>query len=72
MQGIKINGFGLTVIIVAVAPLATALSLTNVDPVGRLIAGPLKPARIHKGLGQIERMTIDALPVLTYPAKTQG
>jgi len=59
-------------IIVAVAPLATALGLTNVDPVSRLITGPLKPARIHKGFGQIEGMDIGLLPVGAQAPEVEG
>jgi hypothetical protein len=72
MQGIQVDGFGLAVIKIAVAPFAAALGLTDIDPVGRLITGPRKPAGIHKSLGQIQGMSIESLPVPAQPLKTEG
>ena len=44
--------------------LATARRTTDVDPVGRAIARALEAGAIHIGLRQVDRVSVDALPVL--------
>jgi len=63
MQRIKINRLRLTVVVIVVTLLGIALGLSHIDPVGGLIASPLKPALIHKGFSQIKGMTISGLPI---------
>ena len=39
--------------------------LSKINPIGRLIAGPLKPSlRIDEGLQPNDLMTVDLLPIL--------
>ena len=64
MQGIKIDRLGLTMIVVAIASLSAPLGQAHIDPIGSLIADALKAAQIHKGLSQVEGMTIDRLPIV--------
>jgi hypothetical protein len=64
MQGIQVDSLRLTMILVAIASLGMALSLSHIDPVRGLIADALKPALIYKSLGQIQGMTITAVPIL--------
>jgi hypothetical protein len=65
MQGIKIDRLGLAMIVVAVASLGAALGQAHIEPVGGPIAGALKTAQVHKGLSEVEGMTIEGLPILT-------
>ena len=64
MQGIKINGLGLAMIVVAIASLGAAFGQAHIDPVGSSIAGTLKTTQVHKGLRQVEGMAIDRLPII--------
>jgi len=65
MQGIKIDRFGSTMMVVAIASLGAAFGQTHIDPVGSLIAGTLETAQIHKGLSEVKGMTINRLPIMT-------
>ena len=65
MQGIKVDGFWLTVIAIGVALLGTAFGLAHTEPIGCPVAGAFKPADVNKGFGQVNRVTIDFFPVST-------
>jgi hypothetical protein len=71
MQGIKIYGLWLTVIVIVVAPFGTAFGLAHFKPIGCPIAGAFEAGDIHKGFGQIDRVPIDLFPVSAYPLDTQ-
>jgi hypothetical protein len=64
MQGIKIDGLGLAVIVVMIASLGAPLGQAHIDPVGSSIAGALKTTHVHKGLCEIEGMSISRLPIV--------
>jgi hypothetical protein len=50
--------------------------LSQIEPVGRLITGPLEPLQVHKGLLEVDRMLIEPLPVrgqsLRHPSQKMG
>jgi hypothetical protein len=64
MHGIKIDRLGLTMIVVTIASLGAPIRQAHIDPVGGLIADALKTTQVHKGLSQVERMTLDRLPIV--------
>src|ERR1035438_7613432 len=47
--------------------LAASRGAPQQHPVRRPVTGPAKPFRIHEGLQKIDRVPIDALPVLRQP-----
>jgi len=63
MQGIKVNSLWPAMIPVAVASFGTASGLANLDPVCCPVTGPIKVGDIHKGFGQVHRVSIGFLPV---------
>ena len=72
MQRIKVDGLGLTMVVVVIALLGAALGQADIDPVGGLIAGAWETAPIHKGFSQIQGMTIGLLPIATLPPQIEG
>jgi hypothetical protein len=40
--------------------LAPSGRLAQIEPVGRLITGPLEPLQVHKGLLEVDRMLIES------------
>ena len=64
MQGIKIYRFGLAVILILITFFGTALGLANFNPIGCPIASAFETGDIHKGFGQIDRVSIGFFPVM--------
>ena len=55
---------------------APSRRLAQKAPIGSLIAGPLEPLQVHKGLLEVDRMLIEPLPVrgqsLRHPSQKMG
>lgn len=63
-QRVKKDSFNRTRKPVVNVPFTSSLGETHMNPVGRLIAGPLESFAIHKGLQKDNRMVVNFLPVL--------
>ncbi len=57
---------------VSIAGSTKASGLTHVEPVGRLINGPLETLGVHKGLQQYHGMSKSFLPICIKAALAQG
>lgn len=54
----------LSMIQIAIAPFCAPLGFASTNPIGRLIAGALKPRGINKGFSQINGMAVDGFPAV--------
>jgi len=72
MQGIKIDGLGLAMIMVAIASLGAAFGQAHIDPVGGSITGAFKTTQIYKGFCQVEGMAVEGLPIVAQPSQVEG
>ena len=72
MQGIKIDGLGLTMIMVAIASLGAPFGQAHMDPVRSAIASTLKTTQVHKGFCQVQGMAVDHLPIVAQPSKIES
>ena len=52
--------------------LTSALRVTEIDPVGRLVAGTAEARRLHEGLQQNRTVAVALLPVIDKPAAGHG
>jgi hypothetical protein len=62
-QRVKEDSFNRTSKPVVDVPFASSLGETHMNPVGRLIAGPLESFAIHKSLQKDDRMVVNFVPV---------
>ncbi len=66
------EGFFLPVVEVAMGEFTKTSCLPSINPVGCLVAGAGKSARIHKGLCQQDRMAVDLLPIPGEPFQVEA
>ena len=68
-QGVNVNVLdGLTLSFVLAIHAPTPGGLSDMDPVGGPVTGAAKTRGVDEGLGEVDRMGVDALPIVRQPA----
>ena len=69
VKGVNEDDLGAAVVVIGVSPLGPSPRLAHLDLIARAVADAPKPGAIHKGLREVDGMSVACLPILAEAAE---